>query len=71
MQEAPALCTESDLSVLHHQIILKYHKQQDCKDATDQTTEMLTFLNPVEAKVMLATVEKQPADETRLPRQRV
>lgn len=60
MQEAPALCIESDLSVLHHQIILKHHEQQDCKDATDPTTEMLTFLNALKDKVMLATVGKQP-----------
>jgi len=56
---------------MHHWMLLKCHKQQDCKDVTDQTIEMLTFVNPEEAKLMLATVGKQPEDDTRPSRQTV
>lgn len=45
---------------------LKYPEQQDHKDVTDQTTVMLTLSNPAQAKVMLATVRKQPDDKITL-----
>lgn len=50
---------------MHHWMILKYHKQEDCKDASDRTIEILAFVNPEKAKLMLATVGKQPEDKTR------
>lgn len=42
---------------------IEINEQQDHKDDRDKSTGMLTLFNPVQVKVMLGTVGKQPEDK--------